>query len=63
MRRHAIEKSGHDGMTIKRRKESTQEVISDREKRGIQKVQGEPQRRGPGASAESGLTADQPGRD
>ncbi len=63
MRRHAIEESGYDGMAIKRWNKSTHEVIGNREECGIQKVQGEPQRRGLCAPAEGGFTTQQAGRD
>ena len=63
MRRHAIEKSGYDGVAIKRWNKSTHEVIGNREEGGIQKVQSEPQRRGLSAPAERGFTTQQPSRD
>jgi hypothetical protein len=63
VRRHAIEKSGNDGMTVKHWKKSTQEVISDREECGIEKMEGQPQRRGLGATAEGSFTTEQAGRD
>jgi hypothetical protein len=63
VRCYAIEKSGYDGMTVKHWKKSTQEVISDREEGGIQKMEGQPQRRGLSAAAEGSFTTEQAGRD